>query len=1230
MVQWEEDENGCSGWTAIVLAATGVAIVLAAVSMAIGAESSDSDDSDEEVATNRTPVEEAAIASDGLVQEPTHPLDQGTSWRQAATNPAAGAASDTPPAPPAGQRGKAPKRSVSIADEAFKNEKIVFAHVDVEDGGPFCGLLQLSAVFMGHDFKVLGWFDRFIKPRDNAIWNEEGCRLSHGYTKDTPEIVNANNIEVVWKEFADEVEKHVGGDKVGVLVAWAGKGSEISKMFNVVEDTHKGTLFFPKELVYFCDPAKVIGHYKSCRLHDDKRTSGRKGYGLGLVYCEAFGKEMDAGCLPDPSHVANASQKGAHNSIVDTFGQAQIFADPRVNKFINKPASIEKISDIWKAKQQQKVEAKAEISRPVPNGYIDEGDDNWQLPKTNQYHGYGGGGVAGPSSAVTTACNNRELADLFMFFITMEMLETIAKETNRYGNEQPMKPADAVEWRARYFAEEETGADEASGATTDDSSTVDTPESEAAADDDDESQDPDYASDEDDEDEGMILGIADLIDADSDDDDDDSVLSFDDDPDGKVRGKLRRLIPLKRGETHPEQRFRYRNASRKWVEVTPGYLLAWFGILLIIGATKMRSWRILWMESQALNCNWIQNAMSFNSFQQIKNYIHFVDSSKSVKPGHPRFHPLQKIQPFLDMLLKQIRKAYTLGQFLSADESMIKYKGKAIRFVQYMPAKPIKHGIKVFALCCSLTGYIYAFYVYCGKELDDCSATQVVERLFRQDSDLLTNSKGRVLYTDNYYTSEELMKLLYTTYGVLLVGTVNLTKKKSRTSVDAPFHKLSNAAKKLVGRGWIRWAQKTIWKAAGKVKSYVLQYTNWMDRKQIMILHNWLVGAPADEDSVLRYCKKEGKRVMFKAHRVIQDYINKMRGVDRIDRHMADYNISQKGRVYYRRIFYYGINAAFADMKICAQKIVEQKTQQMKDVGTAYADPWKKYFAKKTAGAFDFMVDMGRALIIKGIEMDWEDIHDDTQRPKWMRQGPWKSCDCKKCFHCKHGLTTKYGPPKTPRRKDRPAVNPHAAPPYTATPIDPRPPPQSKSKASRASKANAAPSSSASRPSEHQFFPRTAPQTASKSARPSVPAVVPPTAPKPARQTGESAPSTGKSDRRETEEKGFSPLRSETKKPRVVPGIEGVFRGNLCTLARPHVSYPENRWQISTSVRDCAVCRRLGHKRKQYMKPGETTPVMKQSRMGCPHIFCRDFVVCTDHWQMWRHEDEDERRRRGR
>ena len=49
------------------------------------------------------------------------------------------------------------------------------------------------------------------------------------------------------------------------------------------------------------------------------------------------------------------------------------------------------------------------------------------------------------------------------------------------------------------------------------------------------------------------------------------------------------------------------------------------------------------------------------------------------------------------------------------DESMIKYMGRAIAWVQYMPRKPIKHGIKVFALCCSYSGFLCGFEIYTGK-----------------------------------------------------------------------------------------------------------------------------------------------------------------------------------------------------------------------------------------------------------------------------------------------------------------------------------------------------------------------------------------------------------------------------------------------------------------------------------------------------------------------------------
>ena len=57
---------------------------------------------------------------------------------------------------------------------------------------------------------------------------------------------------------------------------------------------------------------------------------------------------------------------------------------------------------------------------------------------------------------------------------------------------------------------------------------------------------------------------------------------------------------------------------------------------------------------------------------------------------------------------------------------------------------------------------------------------------------------------NNYYTSEEIMEILFNDYSMFTVGTVRMTDKKSRTIFDYAFHKLSNAAKKIVGRGWLR------------------------------------------------------------------------------------------------------------------------------------------------------------------------------------------------------------------------------------------------------------------------------------------------------------------------------------------------------------------------------------------------------------------------------------------
>ena len=86
----------------------------------------------------------------------------------------------------------------------------------------------------------------------------------------------------------------------------------------------------------------------------------------------------------------------------------------------------------------------------------------------------------------------------------------------------------------------------------------------------------------------------------------------------------------------------------------------------------------------------------------MRNFIHFsktADQKKRDEQGDTPF----KVAHVLDELMKGMRKAWVAGDKVTADESMIRYMGRAVSFVQYMPCQPIKHGLKVFAVCSAYT-----------------------------------------------------------------------------------------------------------------------------------------------------------------------------------------------------------------------------------------------------------------------------------------------------------------------------------------------------------------------------------------------------------------------------------------------------------------------------------------------------------------------------------------------
>ena len=122
---------------------------------------------------------------------------------------------------------------------------------------------------------------------------------------------------------------------------------------------------------------------------------------------------------------------------------------------------------------------------------------------------------------------------------------------------------------------------------------------------------------------------------------------------------------------------------------------------------------------------------------------------------------------------------YIPGKRVSVDESMIGTKAR-LSFLQYMPKKPTKWGVKVQVCADAETGYIHTFDVYTGKSamgIENGLAYSVVMHLVQ---DLLDS--GRTVYTDNFYSRPILFYDLYN-QGLYASGTVRTSKKNLPKSI---------------------------------------------------------------------------------------------------------------------------------------------------------------------------------------------------------------------------------------------------------------------------------------------------------------------------------------------------------------------------------------------------------------------------------------------------------------
>ena len=333
-----------------------------------------------------------------------------------------------------------------------------------------------------------------------------------------------------------------------------------------------------------------------------------------------------------------------------------------------------------------------------------------------------------------------------------------------------------------------------------------------------------------------------------------------------------------------------------WRSVTEAEVWVFFGMQMLMGIVKLPQEEMNWSKDELYERPIFQKLMSLKRWRKIKQYMHFTNNESFDPDTHPN-SKLYKIYEVNSLFTENIIKCYTPNQDLSIDESLMLFKGR-LGWVQYIPLKRSRFGVKYFLLCEAKTGYVYRMIIYVGKgtqfdpDYDDLPvSSRVVMSLMKP---LL--GKGYCVTVDNYYNSPQLADILIKN-KTDIYGTLRMTRK------EVPQELKQAKLKK------------------GEVVAYQRGKTmaiRWKDKKDVAMLST--IHNSSMQDVVTR-------QGVVKKPKVVCEYNFTMGGVDKVDQQLVDYPITRKrGKKYYKKVFFHLMDLAVWNAYIIYKKALEQST----------------------------------------------------------------------------------------------------------------------------------------------------------------------------------------------------------------------------------------------------------------------------------------------------------------
>ena len=106
--------------------------------------------------------------------------------------------------------------------------------------------------------------------------------------------------------------------------------------------------------------------------------------------------------------------------------------------------------------------------------------------------------------------------------------------------------------------------------------------------------------------------------------------------------------------------------------------------------------------------------MTCRMYTKISEFLHISSCEDEAPHGHDAYDKLAKVHWFVDHLNQKFEQLYHVERNISIDEAIVKFSGRC-SFVQFILAKPVKRGVKLFMACSAESAFCYKFMVYLGK-----------------------------------------------------------------------------------------------------------------------------------------------------------------------------------------------------------------------------------------------------------------------------------------------------------------------------------------------------------------------------------------------------------------------------------------------------------------------------------------------------------------------------------